>query len=378
MRKYIFVTNIPTPYRNSFYNDLNSHGFNFEVYYERFSEDDRSWDVKNFDTYHDYYIDKGFYWNFGYYHLHINPALVLKLVLSRDCEFIFGLNWNDLNLIILVVLKYVGLIRNKFHFWSEANYLTLGARRDNLFKYLLRRFVFNSADGSHIISGQMTKVTLKRWGISPTAHVQLPNTIQEDKFLLTGNEFSERAANAKLSFIMPVRLIESIKGFLNFFTAIGPDNINENIFFVAGEGPDLNLLNEFISKNSLDRNIIVLGQLSSDMLRYYYSIANVFLLPSFSDPAPLSVFEAMSMGLPLLLSNRCGNHYEALKDGLNGFIFDPSSHLSIRNSFLSIVKNKSSLSVMGAESLKIYTNTLRKHAIIDQFITQMNGLQDCN
>ena len=48
MSKFIFLTNIPTPYRTNFYNSLEESKLNFEVFYMRNIEADRNW-VINFD-----------------------------------------------------------------------------------------------------------------------------------------------------------------------------------------------------------------------------------------------------------------------------------------------------------------------------------------
>lgn len=378
MTSYIFVTNIPTPYRNSFYNELQSSGFDFQVLYQRNSEGDRSWEVKKLDARYRHYIDNGFYRQFGYFHFHFNPRLILKILSAREADFVFGLNWNDIDLLILICLKRLGLIKNRFHFWSEANFQTIGARSDNFLKGFLRKFVFNCADGSHFLSGQMTKDTLDRWGVKSSSYISLPNTIQEEVFSIAGERFSARLANPKTTFFMPVRLKENIKGFLNFFTAIGVDNIKKSLFFVAGEGPDLPIICKFIEDNALADNIVLLGQIDSNTVSHYYRISNVFLLPSFSDPSPLSVFEAMAMALPLLISNRCGNYLEAIKTSRNGYVFDPDDHASVVAAYQAIIEKREKLQEMGQESLNIYNERFKRSFVIKKFLDQMKDLRRNN
>ena len=64
-----------------------------------------------------------------------------------------------------------------------------------------------------------------------------------------------------------------------------------------------------------------------------FASADVFLLPSFSDPSPLTVIEACKIGLPLLISDRCGNHFEAVELGYNGYVFDPSNREDVLEKF---------------------------------------------
>lgn len=374
MSKFLFLTNIPTPYRNYFYNSLYDLNFDFSVFYQRKTEDDRNWDVSIFKSKYKYFIDDSIYYKFKNFHFHLNFRII-KIILfeNKNCEIIIGLNWNDLDLLILILLKRFGLIKNKFHFWSEANYETIGARNDNILKKILRKFVFNCADGSHIISGKMTQITLDRWGIKESNYVWLPNIIQEDVFRINNDEILSRKGNEKIKFFMPVRLNENIKGFLNFFKAIGPSNIRKVIFYVAGDGPDRKQLYDYICENNLSDNIKILGHIDSDEVKYYYEISNVFLLPSFSDPSPLSVFEAMSMALPLLISKRCGNHFEAVINSENGYVFDPDDHRDIINCFSAIINDEKRLIEMGLKSKKIFDENLNKDVILKRFLLEITS-----
>jgi glycosyltransferase involved in cell wall biosynthesis len=55
----------------------------------------------------------------------------------------------------------------------------------------------------------------------------------------------------------------------------------------------------------------------------YYSLAGAFVHASTVEPWGLVVNEAMASGLPVLVSNRCGCVEELVKEGVNGFTFDP-------------------------------------------------------
>jgi len=55
-----------------------------------------------------------------------------------------------------------------------------------------------------------------------------------------------------------------------------------------------------------------------------YGLAGAFVLPSSSDQWGLVVNEAMAAGLPVLVSARCGCAPDLVREGENGFTFDPT------------------------------------------------------
>jgi UDP-glucose:(heptosyl)LPS alpha-1,3-glucosyltransferase len=57
-------------------------------------------------------------------------------------------------------------------------------------------------------------------------------------------------------------------------------------------------------------------------VRPYYAAADCFLLPSRYDPFPNTALEALAMGLPAIVSARCGAA-EVIEPGVNGWVCQP-------------------------------------------------------
>ncbi|MGH8519728.1 MAG: glycosyltransferase family 4 protein, partial [Panacagrimonas sp.] len=57
-------------------------------------------------------------------------------------------------------------------------------------------------------------------------------------------------------------------------------------------------------------------------VRPYYAAADCFLLPSRYDPFPNTALEALAMGLPAIVSSRCGAA-EVIEAGVNGWVCEP-------------------------------------------------------
>ena len=110
-------------------------------------------------------------------------------------------------------------------------------------------------------------------------------------------------------------------------------------------------------------------------MRDLYNEVDGFILPSFSDPSPLSVIEALHMHLPLLISSHCGNHFEAIKVGENGFIFDPDNPEDIKTKFELFMERSSDWLKMGDISAKIYEETFKTDLVVDHYIEQFNQVK---
>lgn len=376
MNRYIFLTNIPTPYRTSFYNELNKLDFNFEVYYMRKTEGDRNWDVDLSKLKHRFYIDKGLYKMFGRIHVHFNPKLLMKMIRAKGAEFIIGAGWNDLDVLVLVTLKRLGIIKNRFHFWTEANYLTLGATNDNVLKKWVRKYVYNSTKGAQLSSGKMTELTLDKWGVKTNAFIPLPNTIEEEKFQMNAGEEARRYENTVPVFFLPIRLHEQVKGFMNFFSAIGNDNIRKGLFLIAGDGPDKKEFENFITAHNVSDHIRLLGHCNTEKLVELYKKANVFVLPSYTDASPLTLIEALKMKMPVLVSERCGNHFEAVQEKENGYLLDPYNRASIKTAYESLLARRKEWQQMGTLSGSIYEKEFNKNMVIRNFAEQLKAFSN--
>lgn len=77
------------------------------------------------------------------------------------------------------------------------------------------------------------------------------------------------------------------------------------------------------------QSIHLLGRVEYDKVYTYYAIANVFVMPTLEDNWCLVVPEAMACKLPIACSIYNGGHLELIKEGENGYRFDPMKKESI-------------------------------------------------
>jgi D-inositol-3-phosphate glycosyltransferase len=102
--------------------------------------------------------------------------------------------------------------------------------------------------------------------------------------------------------------------------------------------------------NENDKNVIFLGHRTQEELSELYQLADVFILPSHSEGFPLSVQEAMSSGLPIILSDL--KLYKNANFDKNLVIYVDRTPSSIKNLLIKIFNNPTTLYKMSDYSLK--------------------------
>lgn len=125
---------------------------------------------------------------------------------------------------------------------------------------------------------------------------------------------------------------------------------------LLGDGelrPDLEKLR---SELGLEDCVQMPGFKQYEELPSYYAAAGAFIHASTTEQWGLVVNEAMASGLPVLVSNRCGCAADLVKDGVNGWTFDPSNEEQIAELMLRITSDEARRSEMGKKSQEIIAN----------------------
>ncbi len=374
VKKIIFFTNIVAPYRIFLFNKLEEvkakeSSFEFEVYFMRMTEADRDWDVNLDDLKFKYSIGKGFYLMIRGFHFHFNPLLVLKLIRSKH-EIILGSSWNDFNVLSIALLKKIGLVTNKISVWSEANYLTTNNQKKSKFRDRLRKWFFSQVDGSFIVPGKMSILSFKRWGIPFKDIIILPNLVSNSMFERT-SDYKCNIDGKPVVFLV-ARLEEHLKGIKNFLESIGQNNLRKVIVRIAGTGSSKKDYIDYIKFNKLEDNIFLLGNLSQEQISLEYKNAHIFALPSYSDPSPLALVEAIFSGLPVLVSERCGNHFEAVINGENGYTFDPFDPEDIKTKFNTLLSQNNYWGDFSKRSVEIARANFNAEIVLTNFVQSVN------
>ena len=143
-----------------------------------------------------------------------------------------------------------------------------------------------------------------------------------NKALLNENTQIEIIYDKCIKLISVCRIVLYHKGLdrgVNAIKKLKDEGVNlENfVWFIIGDGPDFEKLNNIIKENGLSENIILLGEKSNPMP--YIKQCDVFFLPSRYEGKPMAVTEAQMLGIVPIVTNYSSAH-EQIEDGIDGII----------------------------------------------------------
>jgi len=153
------------------------------------------------------------------------------------------------------------------------------------------------------------------------------------------------------------QLIER-KGIEYFLIAISKlDKIHKKDckFVIIGDGPEkINLLKLTHELNIYD-DILFTGKVSINKLLKWYSLADIFVLPSLSEGRPTVINEAMASECAILATNVSGNPEQVI-EGFNGYLFEPKDINTLASKLIYLLDNDKLTENMGKKSRKRVIN----------------------
>ena len=139
-------------------------------------------------------------------------------------------------------------------------------------------------------------------------------------------------------------LQELLQAWSRFRQTEGP----KGTLLLVGDGPERGPLESMARELQLS-NVLFTGAIPYEDTALYYSLADIFVMPSLEDKWSLVVPEAMS-GLPILCSIYNGCWPELVREGENGWVFDPQKPEELARLFSLCLRERERLPPMGLAS----------------------------
>ena len=360
--KVLFLTNIPSPYRVDFFDELGKL-CDLTVLYERMYAKGRNENWKS---------SKGKYFR----------EIFLKgIMIGNDTAICFSvlryLQDKSYDLIVvggystptgMIAINYLDAKKIPFILNCDGGMI----KNDNPIKHFIKNHFIKRAS-SWLSPSRISDEYLENYGAKGNKIYRYPFTsVKQENILNNLLTVSEKKIIREKLGIKEKKMIVAIgqfiyrKGFdilLNSSEYISKDI---GVYIIGGEPPQ-----EYISrKMELNlNNVYFVGFKNKNELIEYYKAADLFVLPTREDIWGLVINESMANGLPVITTNKCVAGMELIDNQANGFIIPVEDEVTLYEKINTILEDDKLLKKMSENSLeKIseYTieNMAKRHILI--------------
>ena len=354
--KVLFLTNLPSPYRVDFFNELGKI-CTLTVLYERKQATDRDekWKAQKAEYFEEIFLTGKKFGNdsalcFSVYKYLKDPRydliviggystptgiLSIQYLKTKKKSFVLSCDGGMIKTEGNFIMKVKKHLISSASAWLSTGKKTTeyllhyGAKKESIFKY-----PFTSLKNYELTNGNIKcdeKIRLKK-----------ELKIKEDKVILSVGQFIHR------------------KGYDVLLKAMRGIDKSVGVYIVGGKPTE-----EYVAlKVKFDlTNVHFLDFKSKEELKGYYQVADLFVLPTREDIWGLVINEAMANGLPVITTDKCLAGLELVTDCENGFIVPVETEEDLIEKINIVLSNKDLQKSMSKNSLdKIEDYTIEKMA----------------
>jgi glycosyltransferase involved in cell wall biosynthesis len=139
---------------------------------------------------------------------------------------------------------------------------------------------------------------------------------------------------------------------------------------LVGDGPLRSSLHAQARELGVDRRVHFAGQQRD--VRRFLAAFDIFVLPSLFEGLPLSILEAMAIGLPVI-ATRVDGTPEATEDGITGYLVPPADSTALASSLIQALANPAVVAAMASEA-RARSQLFSLDALLDRLWTAYSGV----
>jgi glycosyltransferase involved in cell wall biosynthesis len=345
------------------------HGLN--TYYDKDFNKKFKWDIS---------LLKGYKYTFlknnkknSPYNFFFNSSGI-KSIVKKKFDKIIILGWN--NIFYLKIFFWSVYYSSKIIVRSENNLCKKQNFIIKIFKEVIFRFFFKIID-SFISIGTLNKKFYEHYGVKKKKIFNAPYSVDERFFkkikIKNKNRWKKNnniPTKSKI-FLFVGKLIKR-KNVSDLIKVANDKKLHRRAYLlIVGDGP---LKKEFINiiNDLMLNNITILGFKNQKELRFYYSLADTLILPSEYETWGLVINEAMSAGLPCIVSNTCGAAKDMIVQYKTGFSYKNGNIDQLIRLMNSVINNKSLLENLKKNSF-LYSKKFSLQNTTKGFLNAINS-----
>lgn len=355
-RRLVILTEIISPYRIPLFNAL-AQELGIDPHVIFLSETDpalRQWRVYKEDIRFSYAVLPSWRKRIGKYNALLNRGVSGALRSASPDVILCGgysyvASWQ--------ALRWARSHKVPFWLWSES---VLQDRRGGhpLVEFLKKQFL-QKCDG-FVVPGAAAREYLREQGIKDEFIFAAPNAV-DNEFFANAAAAARGDARRRAALALPARYILFVgrlvqeKGVFDLLAAyarLDAETRNDLGLVLAGDGAARRGLED--QARSISPGMIrFAGFAHREELASYYALANMLVLPTYTDTWGLVVNEAMACSLPVIVSRVAGCAADLVRDHWNGVLVSPGDVEALREAMQSIAGQPDLGTTMGSRSAQL-------------------------
>jgi glycosyltransferase involved in cell wall biosynthesis len=353
----VILTEIISPYRIPLFNALAQRG-EVDLHVIFLAETDpelRQWQIHKEEIEFSYQILPSWRRRFGRYNALLNRGVGGALAKAApDVVLCGGYNYAA----SWQALFWARIHKIPFVLWSESN--VQDQRRGHVLVEFLKAKFLDRCSG-FVVPGRSALEYLRAHKVTEDAIFAAPNAVDNDLFATAAAAARQDATNLRREFALPARYFLFVgrlvreKGVFELLSAYArlDESVRQQIGLVlVGDGafrPQLELEAASISPGV----IRFAGFAQREHLAIYYALAEMMILPTYTDTWGLVVNEAMACGLPVIVSQVAGCAPDLVRENWNGMLVEPRDVSSLTSAMRRLADQPELRATMGANSMQL-------------------------
>ena len=239
--------------------------------------------------------------------------------------------------------------------FKNNNYLLVDSKSQITF---LKKNKFLKYNFDCIYNGSISGVDIKKFKKSK---------LNKKLFLKKNN------LNSNSKFILFVGRINLSKGIVLLLDAFNKLVQKESNYYLLIVGNEEIIFHDLIKKYSDQVREKILKFDHTDNITFFYSIADIFCLPSYREGFGLSVIEASASNLPVIVSDIYGLN-DCMQEKITGLKFKSGSYLSLYNKINFLINNPSKLIKYGKQGKIFVSKNFNYRDVAKFFLEYINKI----
>ena len=212
--------------------------------------------------------------------------------------------------------------------------------------------VFKHADKIITVSTRLKRIAERELGISSKI-ITIPNGININETAVFEQKYDPKKHKTiiSVSYLIPRKAVDYNLRAVAKLVSKFPDLM----YYVVGEGPEMNRLKDMTKMLGFQDNVKFLGLLPRNQVYTQIAKADIFSLPSWNEAFGVVYIEAMALAKPVIACKGEGIE-DIIRHGENGLLVEPKNVDSLVEALDFLLSNPTKAKIMGEKAQALVLN----------------------